>query len=459
MSARPRVLLVAEAANPEWPSVPLIGWCLARALSEVVDAHVVTQVRNVAALERAGWKEGTQFTALDTEAVAGPTYRAGEALRRLTGLGWTTTTAFAALPYYHFEHVLWLRFGDAIRGGRFDLVHRVTPLTPTIPSPIASRCRAAGVPFVLGPLNGGVAWPAEFEGVRRQEGEWLSYLRNAHRLLPWYRSTRRDAAAILVGSRATWEQLEGHHARCIYLPENGIDLTRFPGRERAPALPPLRVAFVGRLVPYKGADMLLEAVAPQVRAGKIAVDVVGDGPQRGDLEQKVRAEGLSDGVTLHGWLEHADVQRVLGGCHVLGFPSVREFGGGVVLEAMAMGVVPVVVDYAGPAELVTHETGYRVALGPREQLVERFRTALGGLAADPASLQAMGERARRRVEDLFTWEAKARQVEAVYRWVMGRAPRPDFGMPFGTPTRRGNSWQGEGRERVLTDGDDDPRPG
>lgn len=430
MSGRLRVLLVAEAANPEWPSVPLVGWSLARALAEIADAHVVTQVRNRAALERAGWKEGSQFTALDTEKVAGPTYRAGEALRRITGFGWTTTTAFAALPYYHFERVLWRRFGEAIRSGRFDLVHRITPLTPTIPSSLAARCRAAGVPFVLGPLNGGVAWPAEFVEVRRKEGEWLSHLRNAHRLLPGYRSTRRDAAAILVGSRATWEQLEGYHGKCVYVPENGIDLAHFPGRDRAPPPAPLRVAFVGRLVPYKGADMLLEAVAPLVRAGRITVDLVGDGPQRDALERQVQAEGLSAGVTLHGWLEHTDVQRVLRGCHVLGFPSVREFGGGVVLEAMAMGVVPVVADYAGPAELVTDETGYRVALGPRPQLVERFRDVLGGLAADPSGLQAMGLRARRRVEALFTWEAKARQVEAVYRWVMGRAARPDFGMSF-----------------------------
>jgi glycosyltransferase involved in cell wall biosynthesis len=115
---------------------------------------------------------------------------------------------------------------------------------------------------------------------------------------------------------------------------------------------------------------------------------------------------------------------------VLGFPSIREFGGGVVLEAMALGVVPVVVDYAGPAELVTPETGHKVPLGGRAEIVAGVRRALEQLAADPAARAQLAEHARRRVLTHFTWEAKAAQVRAVWDWVLGRAPKPDYGMPL-----------------------------
>lgn len=426
----PRVLLIAEAANPEWASVPLEGWSLSRALAGVVDGHVVTQIRNRAAIERAGWREGKEFTAIDSEGVTRPVYRFGEFVRRVTGLGWTANTAFAVASYYHFEHLAWRRFRRAILGHEFDLVHRITPLSPTAPSLIATRCRKAGVPFVWGPLNGGVPWPKEFVRAQHREGEWLSHVRGAHRLLPGYRSTRRNAAATITGSRSVWEQMAGHEARCVYVPENGIDPERFPEPPARLAGGPLQVAFVGRLVPYKGADMLIEAAAPLVRSGQVLLDLIGDGPEMGALRRQVADEGIAGGVKLDGWVEHRQLAARLGRSQVFAFPSVREFGGAVVLEAMALGLVPVVVDYAGPGELVTEETGFRVPLGSRETIVARFREILSALAANPEQAGLMGSRGRRRVQRWFTWPAKASQILEVYRWVLGEREKPDFGMPL-----------------------------
>jgi len=120
----------------------------------------------------------------------------------------------------------------------FDIVHRITPLSPTVPSLLARKCREIGVPFVVGPLNGGLAWPKGFEHVRRQEREWLSYFRGAYKLLPGYRSMRANAAAILAGSRDALEQMPREYRdRCFYIAENGIDVSRF-GEPRARAARP-----------------------------------------------------------------------------------------------------------------------------------------------------------------------------------------------------------------------------
>ena len=100
------------------------------------------------------------------------------------------------------------------------------------------------------------------------------------------------------------------------------------------------------------------------------------------------------------------------------------------LEAMAMGLVPVVADYAGPRELVSDATGIRVPMGRRDELVAGFRRALEELADNPDVVRATGQRARQRVLELFTWDAKARQTCDVYRWVLGSREKPDFGMPF-----------------------------
>lgn len=426
---RPRVLVVAEAANPEWVSVPLVGWSLASALREVADVHIATQIRNRDAFLRAGLVEGRDFTAIDSEAVARPLWRLSNLLRMGSGKGWTMNTAIQSLSYFYFERQLWCRFGAAIRAGDYDIVHRVTPLGPTAVSPVAAKCARAGVPFLLGPLNGGVPWPSGFDAERRREREWLSYVRGLYKLLPGRRRMFRSAAAIIVGSQHTATEIPAaHRERLVYIPENAIDPARFNLVADQRLAPPLRACFIGRLVPYKGPDMAIEAAAPLLRAGQLVLDVIGDGPMRADLEALVRQEGLDGAVTFHGNLPHEEVQRTAVGANLLVFPSIREFGGGVVLEAMALGVVPVVVDYGGPGELVTDETGIRIPIGRRAEIVATLRARLEGIVQDPAGLPAMAAAARRRVETRFTWARKAEQVRAVYDWVLsGRAgPPPRF---------------------------------
>jgi glycosyltransferase involved in cell wall biosynthesis len=433
-----RVLLIAEAANPEWVSVPLEGWSHSRAIMGKVDAHLVTQIRNEAAIRRAALGD-SEFTAIDSENVARKAVKLASVLRGGAGKGWTAVTALEALAYPYFERLVWKRFGAEITAKKFDVVHRITPLSPTVPSPIAAKCARAGVPFVMGPLNGGVPWPRGFDGARRREKEWLSYVRGAYRLMPGYRATRRHAAAILVGSRDTWKQMPRRYwDKCVYVPENAVDPSRFTRTVEGEGTRPLKIAFVGRLVPYKGADMLLEAAAPLIRGGAATVEIIGDGPEMPALRALVERERIGTGVSLPGWVEHARLHERLLGADVFGFPSIREFGGAVVLEAMAVGLVPIVVGYGGPAELVTDDTGVRVPVGSREAIVRGFRAALEGLVKRPESIRPMGVRARQRVLRHFTWEAKASQVVEVYRYVLGhRGGLPRFSGETDEPSASG----------------------
>jgi len=424
------VLLIAESANPEWTSIPLEGWSHGRAIQELVGGHLVTQIRNKGAFDRAG-VAASSYTAIDSEAIARPLSQLGQMLRGGSDKGWTTVTAIQAIAYPYFEHLVWRAFESRLRAGEFDIVHRITPLSPTMPSPIARKLRELGIPFVIGPLNGGVPWPKQFDYARRREREWLSYVRGAYKLLPGYRSTRRNAAAIICGSKATLEQMPGWcRDKCVYIPENAIDPARFPEPGPKPSPLPLRVAFVGRLVPYKGADMLLEAAAPLVRAGSVVVDIIGDGPELCRLREIIREERIEAGVELAGWVPHATLHKRLAAAHVFGFPSVREFGGAVVLEAMALGLVPVVLNYGGPAELVTPETGFALPLGTRAQVIARFHEALKDLVNGPQLISEMGSIGRERVMRFFTWEAKARQVQSVYSWITGKARKPNLESEF-----------------------------
>lgn len=422
---RLRPLLIAEAANPDWSSVPLVGWNLSRAIARQTDALVVTQVRNRPAFLRAGLVEGEDFIAIDNERIAAALHRFGERMRGGSNKGWTMVTATSSLAYYSFERELWRVLGLRLQAGEFDVVHRITPLSPTSQSGIAHHLKRLNIPFVIGPLNGGTPWPAAFDAVRRRELEWLSPWRNLHRLMPAYGATRRKAAAILAGSNAVVQQLSRRdQAKTFWVPENGVDPQRFPFTQRRMGKGVLRVAFVGRLVPYKGADILLEAVARVAPDLPVEVLIIGEGPERDALERTVATQRLTASVRFLPWQQQEALACALAGAHVLALPSIREFGGGVVAEALSLGLVPVVANHGGPPELIDEASGIAVDFTDRESLIAGFAAAFERLADEPGLLERMSAAGGARARRLLTWEAKADQIVAIYGWVTGTSVRP-----------------------------------
>jgi glycosyltransferase involved in cell wall biosynthesis len=134
-------------------------------------------------------------------------------------------------------------------------------MSPTLPSPIATWSKRAGVPFVLGPLNGGLRWPSEYRYELFREREWLSYLREAYRYLPYHRSTYTDSSAILSAFPHTAADIGAEFGeRIVNFPEVGIDPEIFtrPSKRRGNAAQKTFL-FVGRLVPYKLPRLAVEA--------------------------------------------------------------------------------------------------------------------------------------------------------------------------------------------------------
>lgn len=442
---RIRPLIIAEAANPSLTSAALVGWSCARAIAAQTDAHIVTEWRNRGDFLRAGMVEGQDFTAINNRRLQHLSWSIASKLSRKGSFSWSLYAVLSNLVYPLFERKLWRDFGPRLRAGEFDLVHRLLPLSPTTPSWIAPRLKQIGVPFVLGPLNGGVPWPKGFNDLRRQERDAAGRLRALHRFSPGLKQTRESASAILAASRTTLGEMPAHlRQRCVFIPENAVDLAKFPLTPKPAASTdpsrPLRISFVGRLVALKGVDMLIDAAAPLVRNETVHLDIIGDGPERENLQVLVQRRGITGGVRMDGWVQHAHLAARLRESDLFVFPSIREFGGGVVLEAMALGIPSVVLDHGGPPELVPPGTGYVLPMTTRDDIVNRLRQLLTELKDDPAQVHAAGELAQAHVRKFYSWEAKAVQIHEVYRWVLGhRACKPDWGTPMGFADQADNA--------------------
>jgi rhamnosyl/mannosyltransferase len=175
--------------------------------------------------------------------------------------------------------------------------------------------------------------------------------------------------------------------------------------------------FVGRLVGYKGLDVLLDAMA----GTDLRMVLVGDGPERGDLERRAGALGLGDRVTFLGALGDDVLSSYYQAADYFVLPSTTsaEMFGIVLLEAMACGRPIITTDLpTGVREVNVPDVVGLVV--PRSD-AGALRQAMLRLAADAELRRRLGGAGRKRVEERYTLTHMVDAHLALYREVV-RAP-------------------------------------
>jgi glycosyltransferase involved in cell wall biosynthesis/SAM-dependent methyltransferase len=239
----------------------------------------------------------------------------------------------------------------------------------------------------------------------------------------------RLSSRVIVNSTAVAHRFAWMRAGKVRRIPNGVDVARFSPRPASSALRhqlgvpsgvPLVVS-IGRFVPYKGYEHLIDAAA--------SIDgvhwlLVGDGELRGALEAQARARGIARRVHFSGWRD--GVPDLLALADVVAVPSLGEHFGRVLIEAMAM-ARPVVATAAGgvPEIVVDGETGLLVPPGRSDALANAVRSLL----SDSAHAEAMGRAGRLRAEREFSLARHVRHVEALYAELTEGEPARTPGQP------------------------------
>ena len=198
---------------------------------------------------------------------------------------------------------------------------------------------------------------------------------------------------------------------------NGLDLEGFEAADpgRPPADRPLRIVSIGRLIEFKGFHHLIAACA-RVRDRGRAVDcrIIGDGPWRAELADRIDRLQLQDSVSLLGTCSGDEVRAELAGADVFALACIVDSKGAsdilptVITEAMASRLPVVSTRLAGVPEMVDDgNTGLLVEPGDETGLAD----ALEQLAADPALATRMGNAGRDRALRLFSREVTIPQLE------------------------------------------------
>lgn len=178
-----------------------------------------------------------------------------------------------------------------------------------------------------------------------------------------------------------------------------------------------RLLYIGKLIEVKGVDVLIEAMASAVKQlPKLGLRIIGDGPQRGRLEQKAESLGLLNGrITFMGQLPHHRLPDQLQQADAVVVPSIITKRGEtegmpvVILEAMASGLPVIVSDVGGLKEVV--RDGINGFLFPHSKS-DRLSRAIERLY-EPAVLSHLKQGARNSGKN-FNWTTIAAGYRAVF---------------------------------------------
>jgi glycosyltransferase involved in cell wall biosynthesis len=421
------VLVLAQGANPDSICGPLIAYSQAQALARLHDVTLVIGASNEEAVRR------KQDALHSVEVIRLPLIDRAFAwsVKRVFKNNYNNQLLQAFIRPFSllFEWQAWRQMRARIKDGEFDVVLRLLPVSMINVSPFAFFLRNGPIPFVIGPINGGLPWLPGFRQATIQN-KWVTRLRGLYPFLPFGPSTYRRAAAIMAGSSHAYAELRAHQERLFFVPENGIDSSIcFSGLRSRDTDGKLKLIFLGSLIPLKACDLALRGAATLLREGLAHFTVVGDGPERNRLEELTRSLGIEGAVLFRGWLSHHEAMQALRSADVLLFPSVRDFGGGVVFEALAQGVVPVVADFGGPGDIVCPDVGYKVRLTNEADVVSQIEKVLRQLAQEQDLLERLQQEAVSYAREYLSWDSKARSLTSIMRWALRQGPKPDLPPP------------------------------
>ena len=164
-----------------------------------------------------------------------------------------------------------------------------------------------------------------------------------------------------------------------------------PATAPAPEGVPLFVC-AGQLIPRKGTDLLIRALAVyRRRFGPCVLWIIGDGPEREYLVQLSRRLGVEDAVIFLGTVDHQALKGAFQACQALVFPTLQEYIGRVVVEALSVGTPVVASPMTGAVGTILHDGVNGIVVDPRDAsaLAEAMHQA-----ADPETSRALREGVR-----------------------------------------------------------------
>lgn len=401
-----RTLLVsAYGCEPLKGSESGVGWNWVLQMAQNNRLHVITRANNREAIE----------TYMPTEVkdnIVFHYYDAPYFIRRLK------KRAKGLYFYYFCWQVGIIPLARKIlKNGNIDYTMHLTFGSMWMPTFLPLLCSS----FIWGPVGGGDCEPKSFLKVlplKQRIVQSSRYVMNALSFLhPGIVLCSWKAVAILTRTPNSAQIIP----RCFrYKVHTVLETAMESGvfkykRMEHPEDDTIRLITTGRLLPNKNILTAVRALNYIPSRYRISLTIIGSGHQKKSIENAVARSGRGNDVKIIDEMPRENVLQLVEQSDIFLFPSLREGGSWALMEAMAIGLPVICLNWAGMAITTDDECAIRLPVTTPEQMPKDMAEAIIKLIEYPALRKQMGEAGRKRIKEKFNWEEKGRFIETLMK--------------------------------------------
>jgi glycosyltransferase involved in cell wall biosynthesis len=295
----------------------------------------------------------------------------------------------------------------------FDLVHHVTFVTIRQPSFMG----LLGIPFIYGPAAGGDTVPWKLRASFGLKGFFWDLIRDLYNFSvkfdPFMWLTFKSANKIFVTSEGTKKIIPSiFHNKVETSLAIGISSKNLPKRINHVKKNKLKLLFVGRFLHFKGMLLGLKAFSKFVKINpNVCLTIVGDGSERTRWFKLINELNITKYINWIGWTDPKSLSKIYNTHDLFYFPSLRDSGGMVVLEAMSYGLPVICLSLGGPAVIVNKNCGQIINVdGLSEyEVIDKLSKALFYFYSNPKYLKKLSRGALLEVQN-FNWSKLVNNV-------------------------------------------------
>lgn len=393
-----RILVSAYACEPLKGSEQSVGWNIVLELAKKNQVHVITRANNQTPIEKnlpIEIKKNIIFHYYDTPKLfkAFKNKSKGVYLYYIFWQIGIIPMIRQLTKEYKFSYSMHLTFGNV-------WLPTFLPLFKT--------------PFIYGPLGGGEGIPDSFISTLSLKQRVVQRLRKLLKatvnINPFFIYCATKSKAIICRTRDTADLFPRRcKAKISFLEDGAIELELFKYHAQQKNPNEIRIISTSRLIGFKNVISIIDSLQHIPTHYNITCMIIGKGPEKAKIKEA--SLGSPHNVVFKEELSRNEVLQELSDSDIFISPSLRDACNLSLLEAMAVGLPVICLDWSGMAISTDDTCAIRLPVTNPEQMPKDMAAAIIKLIEHPELRKQMGEAGRERIKKVFSWESKGRFME------------------------------------------------